>query len=84
MFSTLKQNILFLLFVFLSINILLLTGAGAYFAAVHLQKPDAPNYDIIQCADAKGRIHNCIRVDPSVGEVTNASTGANYRVIYGQ
>jgi hypothetical protein len=84
MFSALKQNILLLLFVFLSLNILFLTAAGAYLAAVHLQEPQSPNYEIIRCADSKGRMHSCIRIDPRGGEVTNASTGANYRVIFGQ
>jgi len=84
MFSALKQNVLFLLFGFLSLNILFLTAAGAYLAAVHLQKQKSPDYEIIQCADAKGLVHNCIRIDPKGGEVTNASTGANYRVIFGQ
>ncbi len=44
----------------------------------------AAAFDIIPCADAKGTIHKCIRIDPAAGEINDAAKGASYRVIYGQ
>jgi hypothetical protein len=44
----------------------------------------AAAFDIIPCADAKGKIHKCIRIDPTAGEINDAAKGASYRVIYGQ
>jgi hypothetical protein len=41
-------------------------------------------FDIIPCADAQGKIHKCIRIDPTAGEINDAAKGASYRVIYGQ
>lgn len=41
-------------------------------------------FDIIPCADAKGKIHKCIRIDPTAGEINDPARGASYRVIYGQ
>lgn len=40
-------------------------------------------FDIIPCADAKGVVHKCIRIDPAAGEVNDTSRGASYRMIYG-
>jgi hypothetical protein len=44
----------------------------------------AAAFDIIPCADAKGKIHKCIRIDPTAGEINDPAKGASYRVIYGQ
>lgn len=40
-------------------------------------------FDIIPCADAKGVVHKCIRIDPAAGEVNDTTRGASYRMIYG-
>lgn len=43
-----------------------------------------PAFDIIPCADATGKIHKCIRIDPLAGEINDPAKGASYRVIFGQ
>lgn len=43
----------------------------------------SPEFDIIPCADAKGVVHKCIRIDPAAGEVNDTTRGASYRMIYG-
>lgn len=58
--------------------------------SVTTQKPKAKavsqastGFDIIACADAKGIVHKCIRIDPAAGEVNDTTRGASYRMIYG-
>ncbi len=82
MLGSLKQNILFLIFICLAANIIALTGI--HIASVMKAIPQAQNYEVIDCGDAQGRIHKCIRIDPKAGEINDASKGASYRVIFGQ
>ncbi len=82
MLSRLKQNMLFLIFLTLAANIFVLTGALVYPLIKSI--PATPQYEMIDCGDATGRIHKCIRIDPRAGEINDAAKGASYRVIYGQ
>ena len=82
MLSKLKQNVLFLIFITTAINIFILTGAHIY--PVIKSMPSTPQYEMIDCGDATGRIHKCIRIDPRAGKINDAAKGASYRVIYGQ
>ncbi|MFC6790129.1 hypothetical protein ACFQE0_11180 [Methylobacterium komagatae] len=77
-----KQNILFVIFVSLTVNIIALTGANIYSAFSSI--PPRNNFEMIECGDAAGHIHKCIRIDPKAGEINDAAKGASYRVIYGQ
>jgi hypothetical protein len=81
MSTTFRQNVLFFILVVLTLNIAAQTTLGWLFMRSN-QKVD-PSYDIIDCGDGTGRVHKCIRVDPKAGEVSNAATGASYRVIFG-
>jgi hypothetical protein len=82
MLSKFKQNILFLIFACLSINIVALTGI--HIVAFAKTMPRESSYEVIDCGDATGRIHKCIRIDPRAGEINDAAKGASYRVIFGQ
>lgn len=82
MLNRLKQNVLLLIFLALTINIFVITGAHVY--PLLKSFPSAPQYEMIDCGDATGRIHKCIRIDPRAGEINDAAKGASYRVIYGQ
>ncbi len=82
MLNSLKQNVLFLIFLVLTGNVLMLSVSNV---SAFLSKSQAqPAYEIIDCGDATGKIHKCIRVDPKAGEINDPSKGASYRVIYGQ
>lgn len=82
MLTKFKQNILFLIFFCLSLNIMALTGI--HIVSFAKSMPQGSSYEIIDCGDAAGRIHKCIRIDPKAGEINDAAKGASYRVIYGQ
>ena len=82
MLGSFKQNILFFIFICLSANIMALTGI--HVASVLKTLPQAQSFELIDCGDAQGRIHKCIRIDPKAGEINDSSKGASYRVIYGQ
>jgi hypothetical protein len=82
MLHAIKQNILFLIFIVLTLNIVALTGINAY--SVISRMPLKQDFETIDCGDATGRIHKCIRIDPKAGEINDAAKGASYRVIYGQ
>lgn len=81
MLNKFKQNTLFLIFIILTANALLLTTVCGYVAYKNL--PASTIYDIIDCADGSGQIHKCIRIDSKAGEVNDAAKGASYRVIFG-
>jgi hypothetical protein len=82
MIHAIKQNILFLIFIVLTANIVALTGINAYsaYSKITLRQ----DFETIDCGDATGRIHKCIRIDPKAGEINDTAKGASYRVIYGQ
>lgn len=82
MLNKLKQNVLFLIFFCLSANIVALTCIHIFAFAKTI--PQSTAYETIDCGDATGRIHKCIRIDPRAGEINDSSKGASYRVIYGQ
>lgn len=82
MLSKLKQNVLFLIFISLSLNLFALSGV--HIMSIMKAIPPSQSYETIDCGDATGRIHKCIRIDPRAGEINDASKGASYRVIYGQ
>lgn len=82
MLNRLKQNVLFLIFLTMTANIFILTGVHVYPLIKSI--PASPQYEMIDCGDATGRIHKCIRIDPRAGEINDAAKGASYRVIYGQ
>lgn len=82
MLHTIKQNVLFLLFIMLTTNIVALTGINAYSSISKM--PIQPSYEIIDCGDNAGHIHKCIRIDAKAGEINDPVKGASYRVIYGQ
>lgn len=82
MLNSLKQNVLFLIFLILTGNVLLLSMSN-YSSLLSKTSPTLP-YEIIDCGDAAGKIHKCIRVDPKAGEINDPAKGASYRVIFGQ
>jgi hypothetical protein len=82
MLSKLKQNILFVLFFALVANILFLAGISGI--SLLKSMPSTPSFETIECGDASGRVHKCIRIDPKAGEINDPAKGASYRVIYGQ
>ncbi|MDQ0445188.1 hypothetical protein [Methylobacterium persicinum] len=82
MFGNLKQNILLLIFVALTVNLLALSGAIMLWLFPKQQAQSV--YNIIDCGDNSGKIHKCIRIDAKAGEINDAVRGASYRVIYGQ
>lgn len=82
MIHALKQNILFLIFVVLTANIVVLTGINVY--SIYSKMAVRQEYETIDCGDAAGRIHKCIRIDPKAGEINDTAKGASYRVIFGQ
>lgn len=82
MLSKFKQNILFFIFFCLSLNII--TLAGVHIVSFVKTMPQGSSYEIIDCGDAAGRVHKCIRIDTRAGEINDAAKGASYRVIYGQ
>ena len=73
-----KRNILLIILAAMVLN-----AGVAFYLNVRSPSFAAENYQMIQCADAKGVIHKCIRVDSAAGEINNNKTGASYRVIYG-
>lgn len=82
MINSFKQNVLFLIFLVLTGNVLLLSVSSV---SSIINKPSKEaGYEIIDCGDAAGKIHKCIRVDPKAGEINDPSKGASYRMIYGQ
>jgi hypothetical protein len=82
MLHAIKQNILFLIFIILTINIVTLSGINAY--SIFSKMAVRQDYETIDCGDANGKIHKCIRIDPKAGEINDTAKGASYRVIYGQ
>lgn len=82
MLNSLKQNILFLIFLILTCNVLLLSVSNV--SSMINKAPANPGYEIIDCGDAAGKVHKCIRVDPKAGEINDPAKGASYRMIYGQ
>lgn len=82
MFNKLKNNILFLIFFILTCNVLLLSVSNV--SSMINKVPANPGYEIIDCGDAAGKVHKCIRIDPKAGEINDPAKGASYRVIYGQ
>ncbi len=80
MSNSLRQNILFIILILLTINLLILSGTSL----VGMAKSAVfePSYDIIDCTDTTGRARKCIRIDPAAGELKNSS-GAAYRAIFG-
>lgn len=82
MLKNLKQNVLFLIFLVLTCNVLLLSASSLSAGLSRFRAQ--PTYEIIDCGDAAGRIHKCIRVDPKAGEINDPAKGASYRMIYGQ
>lgn len=82
MLNSLRQNVLFLIFLVLTGNVLLLSVSN--FSSFFSKSSNQPAYETIDCGDAAGKIHKCIRVDPKAGEINDPSKGASYRVIYGQ
>ncbi len=82
MINSLKQNILFLIFLVLTCNVLLLSVSSV--SSMVNRAPTTNSYEIIDCGDAAGKIHKCIRVDPKAGEINDPAKGASYRMIYGQ
>jgi hypothetical protein len=82
MLHAIKQNILFLIFIILTINIVTLSGINAY--SIFSKMAVRQDYETIDCGDATGKIHKCIRIDPKAGEINDTAKGASYRVIYGQ
>ncbi|MCJ2013053.1 hypothetical protein [Methylobacterium sp. J-076] len=81
MLNSLKQNILFLIFVVLSCNIFLLSYTNV--SSFMSKNKSEANYDIIDCGDSSGKTHKCIRVDSKAGEINDPAKDASYRVIYG-
>ncbi len=82
MLHAIKQNILILIFIVLTTNIVALTGINAY--SSYSKMMVRQDYETIDCGDATGKIHKCIRIDPKAGEINDTAKGASYRVIYGQ
>lgn len=82
MFASVKQNLLLLIFIGLTLNIMLLSGYSYFILST---KPlPTTGFEIIECGDGTGKIHKCIRIDAKAGEINDAAKGASYRVIYGQ
>lgn len=81
MMASIKQNLFFLMFAAVTLNILGLS-ASAYYNIIN-SMPKKNDFEMIDCGDAAGRIHKCIRIDVKAGEVTDPVKGASYRVIYG-
>lgn len=82
MINSFKQNVLFLIFLVLTCNVLLLSVPS--FSTIFSKSSRANGFEIIDCGDAAGTIHKCIRVDPKAGEINDPAKGASYRMIYGQ
>lgn len=80
---SLQRNMSIGLIILFAINILMLCGLVA---ALIIFDPTNSiyRYEIIKCGDANGVIHRCIRIDSAAGEINNPTTGARYRVIFGQ
>lgn len=83
MIGKFKQNILFFIFATLSLNIVALSGVHVMSVLRSMPKSPAQSFETIDCGDAAGRVHKCIRIDPQAGEINDANKGASYRVIYG-
>lgn len=82
MIDSFKQNVLILIFLVLTCNVLLLSVSNV--SSMIGKSSKDPGYEIIDCGDAAGKIHKCIRVDPKAGEINDPAKGASYRMIYGQ
>lgn len=82
MINTIKSNIIFLMLICLTLNIVGITALGVYAIVWTSSGDETVEYDVIECGDPTGRVHKCIRVDPNAGEVTKPD-GASYRVIFG-
>ncbi len=80
MLNNLRQYILIVLLIALTINIVLVSFFGIVRSS---DRPASPQFETMECADAAGRVRKCIRIDANAGEINDAQTGANYRVIYG-
>lgn len=81
MLNNLKQNVLFLILLFLTCNVLLLSASSL--SSLFNKNYANLGFEIIDCGDAAGKIHKCIRVDPKAGEINDPAKGASYRMIYG-
>lgn len=82
MIDSFKQNVLILIFLVLTCNVLLLSVSNV--SSMIGKSSKDPGYEIIDCGDAAGKIHKCIRVDPKAGEINDPAKGASYSMIYGQ
>lgn len=80
MSNSARQNILFFILILLTLNIVVISGAGLF--GIVKSSVFGPAYDIIDCTDTTGRIRKCIRIDKAAGEFNNPN-GAAYRAIFG-